>query len=108
MDDCAETVETMLQWLSESPTARNIDAAFNTLGEDLLAERPLLHYLRYNVQLDCTWLRENLDQTMTEKRVRKLRKMDRPKNMQVLAELGEEAAKRQVDDSHFPPIFDLG
>lgn len=108
MDDCAESVETILQWLSNSPTARHIDAAMNDLAPDLLAERSLLQYLRYNVQLDSRWLNENLEKRMADHDVRKLHAMDRPENMPLLAELGVQAAKRQIEDHHFPPGFDLG
>lgn len=108
MDDCAESVETILQWLSSSPTARNIDAAMNDLHLDLLAERPLLQYLRYNVQLDNRWIKENLDITMTDDEVRNLGAMDRPENMRTLSKLGIQAAKRQIEEHHFPACFDLG
>ena len=108
MDDCAESVETILQWLSSSRTARCIDAAMNDLDPDLLAERPLLQYLRYNVQLDSGWLKENLEKHMAEADVRKLQAMDRPENIPSLSELGVQAAKRQIEDHHFPAGFDLG
>ena len=108
IDDCAESVETILQWLSDSPTARHIDAALEKLERDLVAERPLLHYVRYNVQLDKKWLAEELGQAMTDKEVKKLQKMDRPQNMKALSDLGLAAATRQVDESHFPREFDLG
>jgi hypothetical protein len=108
MDDCAESVETMLQWLSRSPTARHIDAALEDLKGDLLAERPLLHYVRYNVQLESDWLKENLGVELTADVLKDLKKMDRPENMSALAKLGVSAAARQIDDRHFPPGFDLG
>lgn len=108
MDDCAESVETVLQWLSSSPTARHIDAGMGDLGPDLLAERPLLEYLRYNVQLDSRWLEENLEKQMTDHQVRKLHAMDRPENMPLLSKLGVKAAEKQIKDHHFPPGFDLG
>lgn len=108
MDDCAESVEMMLQWISSSVTARHIDAAVKDLGPDLLAERPLLHYLRYNIKLDHKWLAAELDQTMTTKQVKKLQSMDRVESMSTLSDLGVQAAKRQIDESHFPKSFDLG
>lgn len=108
MDDCAEFVETMLQWLSSSPTARPIDAALDDLGPDLLAERPLFHYLRYNVQFDAGWLERELDTVLDERTVAALRAMDRPANLPMLAKLGDRAAARQVEEDHFPAAFDLG
>lgn len=107
MDDCAESVETILQWLSDSPTARRIDAAMNDLKPDLLAERPLLQYLRYNVSLESGWLKKNLNKVMTDHQIRKLKKMDQLQNMPLLSELGVQAASRQINNHHFPPGFDL-
>ena len=37
MDDCAALVETMMQWMSKSPTARVIDREVGDLGQDLMA-----------------------------------------------------------------------
>lgn len=106
-DDCAKSVEVMLQWLSDSPTARRIDAAFNDLGPDLLAERPLLRYLRYNVRLESKWLKENLGKEISEAKMRELKEMDHPENMSLLSELGVLAASQQVKENHFPKSFDL-
>jgi patatin-like phospholipase/acyl hydrolase len=108
MDDCAESVETMLQWLSNSPTARTIDAAMEDLSSDLLTERPLIQYLRYNVHLESDWLKENLNEEISESKVESLREMDRPENMEALSKLGKKAAESQIKNNHFPPEFDLG
>ncbi len=108
MDDCAESIEAMLQWLSDSPTARHIDAAMKDLKLDLIAERPILQYLRYNVQLERNWIEENLGMQMTKKNIKKLKAMDCSKNIPVLSKLGTKAANLQVEDHHFPPEFDLG
>jgi hypothetical protein len=107
-DDCAEQVETLLQWLSRSPTARRIDAGIGDMASDLLAERPLLQYLRYNVSLERSWIYEQLGMDLPESEVRHLRDMDRPEMMPTLHLLGVTAAKKQILESHFPPSFDLG
>jgi len=107
MDDCADSVETILQWLSNSPTAWYIDAAMKDLKSDLLVERPLLQFLRYNVRLDSGWLKKNLEKNITDHDVKKLQKMDRPENISILSELGVQAANKQVDNQHFPANFDL-
>ncbi|MBT3025681.1 MAG: patatin-like phospholipase family protein [Candidatus Thiodiazotropha sp. (ex Ctena orbiculata)] len=107
MNDCAESVETVLQWLSSSPTARHLDAALKEMHGDLLAERPLLHYLRYNVMLDSDWLKDNLGLNCTKPDIDRLKKMDLPENMQALSKIGNTAAKLQIEETHFPPSFDL-
>jgi hypothetical protein len=107
MNDCAESVETILQWLSSSPTARNIDAALGDMSNDLLAERPLLHYLRYNVNFDCDWLAKHLGIAYSQSEVEQLKKMDRPGNIQALTDIGKQAAEHQIDNQHFPAHFDI-
>jgi hypothetical protein len=107
MDDCAESVESILQWLSNSPTARQIDEAMGDLGQDLLAERPLLQYIRYNVQLESKWLKENLGKDISSVQARSLKEMDNPQNIGLLYDIGILAASRQVREDHFPPEFDI-
>lgn len=92
----------------DSPTARHIDAAMQHLRGHLLAERPLLHYLRYNVHLEETWLREVLDEVRTKKEIKRLQEMHRPENVDVLSTLGVKAARLQIREEHFPEHFDLG
>ena len=67
----------------------------------------MIEYLRYNVKLEGEWLRENTGVELSPDDVGKLKKMDRPGNMPMLANLGALAAARQVDDRHFPAGFDL-
>jgi hypothetical protein len=107
MDDCSESVEAILQWLSNSPTARPIDTAISDLKGELLAERPLIQYLRYNVQLNSKWLKENIEKSINDIDVKRLQEMDQPENMPILYELGVAAAQQQIADCHFPTGFDL-
>lgn len=107
MDDNAEAVETILQWMSNSPTARHLDAALDDLSKDLIAGRPLFEYLRYNVQLESNWLSKHLGEIVPEKMVKKLKKMDNPDHMKLLYKLGDKGAKAQIKANHFPAIFDL-
>ena len=107
MDDCAALVETMLQWMSSSPTARVIDRELGDLRHDLLAPMPLLSYLRYNVELSPERVRE-LDPTLTNPAdVENLTAMDDPDNMDVLRKLGGLAALRLVHAEDFASTFDL-
>lgn len=107
MNDCAESVEAILQWLSSSPTARHLDAGLKDMSGDLLAERPLLQYLRYNVMLDREWLAEHLGLAYSKSEVERLKNMDRPDNIKTLSDIGKKAAERQIEKDHFPPHFDL-
>ena len=106
MDDCASLVETLLQWMSTSRTARSIDRETGDLSRDLIAAAPLLHYLRYNVALTHESLRE-LGLKFDGEKVEGLSAMDAPDNMTTLQEIGASAAKRQLRGEDFPMNFDL-
>ena len=106
MNDCAALQETLLQWMSSSPTARSIDRELGTLQHDLVAPAPLLSYLRYDVDLraeSVLQLKPNLD----DGKIADLSTMDSPENMEVLAELGVLGAQRQVRAGDFASHFDL-
>lgn len=107
MDDCASLQETLLQWLSSSPTAREIDSELGDLSHDLVAGTPLLSYLRYNVDLRQESL-ARLDPELTDpKLIESLSAMDAPENMTVLHRLGQLAAERDIRDSDFAVNFNL-
>jgi hypothetical protein len=108
MDDCATSVEAVLQWTSDSSPARELDAGLGQLKGDLVADRPLFEYLRYDAALEGSWLEKELSLSFSERDVRTLKKMDRPANLPSLAKIGAKAAAVQVKDEHFPPNCDFG
>jgi patatin-like phospholipase len=107
MDDCAALQETMLQWMSSSPTARRIDSELGNLGPDLLGGSPLLSYARYNVDLREASVRTLLADLPATAPVADLTAMDSPENMTMLHRLGLAAGQRDVSGDHFPAAFDL-
>jgi len=107
MDDSASLVETMLQWMSTSPTARSIDRELGDLRHDLVAQSPLLTYLRYNVELSHDYLHGVLELDLPTKAIEPLSSMDDPENMPLLQEIGRIAGRRQVRSEDFPAYFDL-
>jgi hypothetical protein len=106
MDDSASLMETLLQWMSTSPTSRVIDRELGDLRNDLLGAAPLLSYLRYNVTLDADGV-ESLKPGVPADTVESLSAMDDPDNMELLKELGELAGKRQVRAGDYSSVFDL-
>jgi hypothetical protein len=107
MDDAAALNQTLLQWLSSSPTARTIDREVGDLSGDLLTGVPLLTYLRYDAQLESGWLSEHLGLDLPEDSVESLRAMDDPQNLDQLATVGRAAAERLFDPAHLPAGFDI-
>ena len=107
MNDCASLQETLLQWMSSSPTAREIDRELGDLRHDLVAGAPLLSYMRYNVDLRKASV-QRLDPSLTDsKGIESLSEMDAPENMAVLHRLGTLAAERDVKGGDFASVFDL-
>jgi uncharacterized protein len=106
MDDCANLMETLLQWLSSSQTAHVIDSELNDLRHDLIAPAPLISYLRYNVALTKVALAQ-IGMEFDDEKVEGLSAMDDPGNMKTLQEIGAKAAKQQLRAEDFPSNFDL-
>lgn len=107
LQDCAVLQETMLQWMSASPTARVIDRELGELEGDLINGAPLMSYLRYNVDLRPESIR-SLDGTLAAREtVTSLSAMDAPGNMEALHRLGRLAGERDVRDTDFGTVFDL-
>ncbi len=107
MDDCDAMNQTMLQWMSRSPTAWKIDREIGDLRGDVLGGKELFSYLRYNVVLDRDWLLGNLGIDLKASDIQGLQAMDQPKNMKKLAYLGATASHIQIHSDHFPSKFDL-
>ena len=107
MDDCAALQETLLQWISQSPTARKIDSELQSLDGDLIGGRALMSYVRYNTALDAASIADLLKEKAREIPVENLSAMDAPENMDALHRIGLAAGKRDVRSDHFPGAFDL-
>jgi hypothetical protein len=107
MNDCDGMNQTILQWMSRSPTAWKIDREIGDLRNDVLGGKELFSYLRYNVVLDREWLQTHLQVDVKTSEVKGLQEMDRPKNMSKLALLGGTASHIQIQPDHFPPQFDV-
>jgi predicted acylesterase/phospholipase RssA len=106
MDDCGDLVETTMQWLSQSPTAREIDRELGKV-EPASGVAPRLSYLRYNVTFEAEWFREHLGIDWSDKDVAALAAMDEPANMPKLDQVGKTAGASLIKDQHFPAAFDL-
>lgn len=107
MDDCNSLVETMMQWMSATDTAREIDMEIGDLENDSLGPQSLLTYQRYNVKFKKEWMKKHLEENYSEDTLKNLERMDDPKNVEQLERIGNIAAEKQIKEEHFPQIFDL-
>lgn len=105
MEDCADQVETVMQWLSRSPTARRIDREIDK-AQPPLGGQAMCSYLRYNVLLQSDWCAENLGETLGAKALKNLEVMDEPDNIPELDRIGRLAGKKLVNAGHFEAAFD--
>lgn len=105
MEDCADQVETMMQWMSRSPTARRIDREIDK-AQPPLGGQAMCSYLRYNVLLQSEWCAENLGETFGAKALKNLEVMDEPDNIPELDRIGRLAGKKLVKAGHFEAAFD--
>jgi len=96
----------LLQYLSQSPTATEIDAEVGDLGNDLLGAEPHLSYVRYDVRLEEHSL-ERLGLGELAGRASSLRQMSEAKNRFDLAKIGERAGAELVKAEHFSRAFDV-
>jgi hypothetical protein len=97
----------MLQWLTDCLTPWQIDRAVGDMKLDSQNGPHLATYARYNVLLEQAWLSSTLKVELSPDKLTEMRKMDKPGNMEGLAEIGRVAAKEQIKADHFPPAFDL-
>jgi patatin-like phospholipase/acyl hydrolase len=105
MHDASKQNELMLQYLSDSPTARPLDLGVGALEDDLLGDRPQLSYIRYNAVLDKSDL-AGVGVNVSDRELVSLRDMSVGANAPRLYEIGAAFAQRQVDPQHFSPMFD--
>jgi hypothetical protein len=106
IDDGSWLAQALLQWLGKSPAPWTIDGEVGDLSQDQLGDKPLLHYLRYDLVLTADWLRQELGIFVTPAELKLLCAMDRPAATMRLLELGRAAAARQILGSHLPQEFD--
>lgn len=99
MEDANYLNQTMLQFLSNSPTPRIIDSEILDLKNDLVTEKPALHYVRYDVMLENEKL-SDLGFKLNEKELESLHEMSDSKNKELLYKIGSQAADSYIKPEH--------
>lgn len=105
IDDSNRLNQALLQLLGASPTARVVDAEMGDLTADQVTEHKLLHYLRYDAQLEIDWLDKTLGIQISPEDIKRVQAMDNPSMMDKLIDIGRAIAQRHVQLSHFPEVF---
>jgi patatin-like phospholipase/acyl hydrolase len=111
MQDASWHNQLLLQWMSTSPTAVEIDGEIGDLRNDLLAgatnHQPLFHYLRYNTWMDEKTLGDLMGKPYSKEKVDDLVEMSNAGNRFELYDIGVKAAGKAIDEKHFPAAFNL-
>jgi uncharacterized protein len=106
MDDSSQFAEIILQMLAKnSPTARPIDSMYGHLLDETFVAEPMVHYLRYNLEIDGKVLLKDVNTPFSDKEIASLQDMTQSKNIKTLKDLSEKAAVA-VQPAHFPDKFD--
>ena len=107
MSDADQLVQLMMQWMGDTNTHWEIDSEVGDLSSDSLSGKKFFKYSRYNVQLNGKWLSESLGETLDDKDIREMSKMDNARKVGQLLELGRKAADRQIEEDDFEGQFDI-
>lgn len=113
MTDASDHNQLLLQFLSQSPTAIEIDSEIGDLHNDVLTGKPALHYLRYQAYLEQPRTLPSGEQEdkphlpFDEKTILKMREMDKAEMVDALLQVGRIYAQKKVEAGHFPEVFDL-
>jgi patatin-like phospholipase/acyl hydrolase len=102
MADASWQNRVILQWLSQSHTAENLDGEMGSLDGDLLAGKPMINYLRYNFPITENSLNGLGLGQFDAKDVASLVEMSNAQNRQKLYDIGVKAADA-ILPQHFEP-----
>ncbi|MCC6890889.1 MAG: patatin-like phospholipase family protein [Hyphomicrobiales bacterium] len=103
MGDTQTLALAQMQWLGDCPDPWPVNSEIGSLADELPKDRRWFRFMRYDVQLEQAWIKDKLDQALSEATVAAYRNMDDPAIIRAIYELGTEAAKRQVKATHFFP-----
>ncbi|MBX3255923.1 MAG: patatin-like phospholipase family protein [Chitinophagaceae bacterium] len=109
MQDATWHNQIMMQWMSNSPTAWEIDSEVGGLQGDTLGsakkEAGLLTYLRYNTWLDADTLSPLMKKQYTQKQIDDLVEMSNAGSRFELYEIGVKDAAAAIKEQHFSDTF---
>ena len=103
MSDANYYNQIIMQILSDSQTATEIDSEMGNLEYDSINGKQALSYLRYDVIYDTDYMAE-LGYNFSKKEIKNLSTMDNHQNIPLLYEIGKKAAERQMKADHFPDM----
>lgn len=111
MQDASWHNQIMLQWMSNSPNALEIDGEIGTLKNDFVGNvkrgQGLISYLRYDTLLDSDTLGPLMNKKYTQKQIDDLVEMSNADSRFELYDIGTRSASTEVEESHFSNTFKI-
>ena len=111
MQDASWHNQLMMQWLSNSPNAWEIDGETGKLENDCIGSAKkangFISYLRYNTWLDAETLNPLMKKEYTQKEIDGLVEMSNAASRFELYDIGLKDATTKVEDTHFPETFKI-
>lgn len=111
MQDASWQNQMLMQWLSNSPTAWEIDQEIGKLDTDSIGNtkkgKGLISYLRYNIWLDATTIGPLMNKQYSPKEIDGLVEMSNAASRFELYDIGAKAAAKEVSETHFPDTFKI-
>ena len=98
MNDSRELNELVMQWIGK-PTGpvEPIDSVVGDLANELMADRALCSYMRYNIRIEKDWLANELGLDYPEEMVKNLRDLGEIKMLDEFAKLGQVYAEKKIN-----------
>jgi uncharacterized protein len=100
MTDAEMLVLALMQWMGECPAPWPINSEVGTLASELPPGGKMFRFLRYDVRLEKDWLARELNYSVSDDALARLRGMDDPAAVFELYEIGRRAAEKQVKLEH--------
>ncbi len=101
MQDSSWQNQIIMQWLSDSKTAVEIDMEIEDLNGDQLGGKPLIKYLRYNTPLTVDSLEKLMGKDYSDEQVASIIEMSNAENRFELLDIGLAAAEDEISAGHF-------
>ena len=101
--DSQQLILTLMSLLGESPTAWPINSEIGDLGASPPPRGPLFRFLRYDMKLEAPWFHAALGETLNERQIAQMRRLDDADSMPLLEALARRAAEIQVRAQDWAP-----
>jgi predicted acylesterase/phospholipase RssA len=99
--DSSQQANALMQWLGRSPRPWSINSEIGTLAGARHGFPPMWTFQRYDAPLEEAWLKRELDLSLGEAKLLRLRLLDNVGDIDLLLKIGALAGERQVDAQLF-------